>query len=286
MASRDDGAGERRGLLADVPQLKVALVALALLLAGVGYATYRASAGTSSDAPATADGQPAVVPSQGTGLLTDPAGAVLVGPRSGTQVAGYLAATAGELRAMAAAAPQDSTTALVAFAAYRTPAQAAAALAGATPVVVFFRVPVDGQVTQPTEVAVTALARDVPAAFVASAAALRAAAASSREFAASIIVAGPQDQAEKDSQLAQVALDERQAAALSALCACVYSVAVTASLGRLEQLLGAPGVRLVAPAPAGTPADRLAFRGLRPEDTTIVTGTVPAPSAVPVPVRS
>ncbi len=223
----------------------IGVSAVAGLVRGPAAGRPEGRAGPSGRPPAGAQADPS-----GTALATPVQTAprpqtVQVGPSPDEPIDGYLTVARMRLAALAQAADQPDTYAVVSFPGYRTPEQTLGLLQDFRTVRVFFRVPPDG----PTLSAdILDPAADVRAAFeqAGDAAARRADAAT-------------------DSDTRQLAADE--AAALRDSCACLYGAVVRAPVERLVILAGMTSVRLVDAAPPGTAGSvgSVVFTPLRPE---------------------
>ncbi|MGR6321100.1 hypothetical protein Q2K19_20260 [Micromonospora soli] len=203
-----------------------------------------------------------------------------VGVADGDPIPGYLRAAAAELTGLAApAGPGPGDYALVSFAAYLTPAQAATAL-GATPAsAVVARVPLPGRQTEIVRIAVMRVPDDVIAGMAEVAARKDREAADYRTRAAA-------PAASADPELRRVyatgaAVSAREAAAYRAACACVYAAVVRDAPAALRALAGRPGVRVVDPAPEVTRLDRTVFTPPLPEQREVA--RPPADSALAEP---
>lgn len=175
-----------------------------------------------------------------------PAGSVHLGPDPGQDVAGYLASLPATRPAAGAVAP-----ALVQFSAERTPADALAEVAGATPVTAVFRV---GFPRVQTALRFETLEAGVPAATALDNARQRAASAATTD--ADRLTGRPQ------------AVAAAEAGELAApTCACVLAVVVEGDGAVLAQVAGRAEVRALDAAPAGTATRELALTPLLPEQT-------------------
>lgn len=183
------------------------------------------------------------------------ADAVRLGPEPGDDVAVYLT----RLPPLLPAATAGPVPALVQFDAELDAAAALAAVAGAQPVQVVFRVPLPR--------VQTALRFQLLGAAADSAAAARevdfARQRAERDAA--------RDAAGRTGRAAAVAAAE--ARALAQPCRCVLAVLVQGDRAALDALGGSSGVRAVHAAPAGTAARDLALSPLLPEQQTAVTAT-------------
>ncbi|MFE9690015.1 hypothetical protein [Micromonospora sp. NPDC005806] len=187
-----------------------------------------------------------------------------VGVADGDRIPDYLRAASTELTALATpASPGPGDYALVSFAAYLTPAQAATAL-GATPVSgVVARVPLPGRQTEIVRIAAMRVPDDVVAGMAEVAARKDREAADYRARAAA-------PAASADPELHRVyvtgaAVAAREAAAYRAGCACVYAAVVRDTPAALRALAGRSGVRVVDPAPEMVRLDRTVFSPPLPE---------------------
>jgi hypothetical protein len=184
-----------------------------------------------------------------------------VGVADGDAIPGYLRAAADELARLDAPAP--GSWALVSFAAYLTPAQAAAALGGTPVSAVVARVPLPGRQTEIVRIAAMRMPDDVVAGMAEVAARKDREAADYRTR-----VADPA--ASADPELRRVydtgaAVSAREAAAYRAGCACVYAAVVRDAPEALRAIAGRPGVRGVDPAPDVRRLDRTVFTPPLPE---------------------
>ncbi|SBT44657.1 hypothetical protein [Micromonospora auratinigra] len=184
-----------------------------------------------------------------------------VGVADGDAIPAYLRAGADELGRLDAPAP--GSYALVSFAAYLTPAQAATAL-GATPVsAVLARVPLPGRQTEIVRLAALRLPQDVVAGMAEVAGRKDREAADYRARAAA--PAATADPALRRVYVDGASVATREAAAYRAGCACVYAAVVRDTPAGLRALAARAGVRGVDPAPEVTRLDRTVFTPPLPE---------------------
>ncbi|MEV0003849.1 hypothetical protein AB0H28_16375 [Micromonospora sp. NPDC050980] len=182
-----------------------------------------------------------------------------VGVADGAAVPAYLRAAGDELARLDA----PDGYALVAFAAYLTPARAASALAGTPVSVVLARVPLPGRQTEIVRIAALRLPDDVVGGMAEVAGHKDREAADYRARAAApAAVADPELRLRYDTGAAVAA---REAAGYRAGCACVYAAVVRAAPDALRALAGRAGVRVVDPAPEVTRLDRTVFTPPLPE---------------------
>jgi hypothetical protein len=184
-----------------------------------------------------------------------------VGVAEGDAIPAYLRAAADELARLDAPAP--GSWALVSFARYLTPAQAAGTLGGAPVSAVVARVPLPGRQTEIVRIAALRLPEDVVAGMAEVAARKDREAADYRARAAAPAAAA-------DPELRRVydsgaSVSAREAAAYRAGCACVYAAVVRDTPDALRGLATRPGVRGVDPAPEARRLDRTVFTPPLPE---------------------
>ncbi len=184
-----------------------------------------------------------------------------VGVADGDAVPVYLRAVAAELARLDAPAP--GSWALVSFATYLTPAQAATALGGTPVSAVVARVPLPGRQTEIVRIAAMRVPDDVVAGMAEVAARKDREAADYRARAAA-------PAASADPELRRVydtgaSVSAREATAYRAGCACVYAAVVRAAPDALRALATRPGVRGVDPAPEVRRLDRTVFTPPLPE---------------------
>ncbi|MGC4895911.1 hypothetical protein [Micromonospora sp. DT31] len=182
-----------------------------------------------------------------------------VGVAAGASIPAYLRAAGHELARLDA----PDAYALVSFAAYLAPADAAAALGGAPVSAVVARVPLPDRQTEIVRIAALRLPDDVLAGMVEVAGRKDREAADQRARAAApAATADPELRRVYDTG-ADVAA--REAAAYRAGCACVYAAVVRADPLALRALAIRPGVRAVDPAPEVVRLDRTVFLPPLPE---------------------
>ncbi len=168
---------------------------------------------------------------------------VTVGPYPGDEVGSYLADARSRLDELVLAAPDADLFAVVSFTGYRTPAELLALLSDYRMHRVFIRMPPDGEVL---EAQVRDPVADVDAAFA------HAADATARRMASAT---DPQAHARAG----------QEASAYGGRCSCVFSAVVRAPAGRLAELAGTDGVRLVDVASPGATMAGSVFVPLLPE---------------------
>jgi hypothetical protein len=192
---------------------------------------------------------------------TSAPGTVRLGPEAGEEVAGYLARVPATLPPDGVRAP-----ALVQLTDEATPSGALAAVAGATPVTVVFRVPLP---RVQTALRFVDLEPGVPVQTALGNARVRAGQAAAAE-------------ASRAGRPGAVAAAE--AAALDrADCRCVLALVVDGDRAALTTIAGRGPVRAVEAAPPGTTAAELALAPLLPEQATRAD---PPPDDGPVPAAS
>lgn len=255
------------GLVRDVPQ--VGAVGLALLLSIAAITTGVRIGGNNKDN--TAPDLPAVLPTIAT-----------VGPFPNEDVASYLAAAQASLMQAAAQSPSQQLYAIADFEAARTPEEAAVALPGVTPELIFVRVRVTGaKQTFPSEseqfsgypalkaaLTVHNLPGDALADYLSLASALERAATDNTTFANSIGAnATADDLAQKAAQLKDARHYRAEAAAFRSGCACVYAVVVRGSARTLLDILDSGKVRVIDPASPGVALREIRWTPLLPETT-------------------
>ncbi|GAC1327186.1 MAG: hypothetical protein NVSMB13_13230 [Mycobacteriales bacterium] len=266
-------------LVRDVPQLGLLAIAAIFLIAAATVVTRR-----TPPRPANAAG-PAAQPTGSPTAVTAVA-AARVGPIDGTPVSGYLEAARTELARRVARDPAETAYAVVDFAAYRTPAETAAAIAAVPGLALsraLARLSMADQPTDVLDVSVRALPGDLAAAFAAESARRRDEATELRRLAASIEGSSRDETTYKAYYAASAATAQAEADAYGRSCPCVFAVVLSGRLTALSALAGRPEVRVVDPAPVGVPANVLVFAGLLPEQTGTVTPIVGAGPALPVP---
>jgi hypothetical protein len=228
-------AGSRYGgMLARGARLGV-VAAVGAIVVSAAAATFQGPGhfGPSSSPP----GDPAEVGRLGDGR--PPAQTVAVGPYPADDVASYLAYAGSRLAELTSAAPEADLFAVVSFAGYRTPAQLVDLLSTYRVHRVFLRLPPEGDVLQAP---VRDPVADVDAAFE------RAAAVEARRAGASSGGTG-----------------SGPASAFRRRCACLFAAVVRAPAGRLAELSGVAGVRVVDAAPPGSTLTAATFVPLLPE---------------------
>jgi hypothetical protein len=273
-AARLDARVSHRGVLGfvrDLPQagfvvIGALIIVAALAIVHIDAETHSVSDATSPGAPvAIAKGCPA-------GELPPGEGAADVGPDGSESVPAYIAMTASTFSACLAADPAASFYAVVSFDRLKTPADAAAALNGATVLDAF--VDLAGATDSPRVLPLTG-ADDGVVRVTASITAGYAAAAGQFEQdgmlqsaqANSIVATNAVERAGKASFEQAAQADAYQAHQLDVSCACTYGAVV---VGRLSELatLRTSDVRAIDLAPAGTVASGLTARPLLPTETT------------------
>lgn len=209
-------------------------------------------------------------------LGTDLSGTARVGPPNGKDLTGYVAARHAVLERCASVAPDVPLLAVVSFATTADAPVTIANVSPATPVAAYVAVPVAGAVPwtlplvgigTPGADPLTALRASYSSTSVAFAVD-----ADVRDKAA--LVAGDDGQR---AELAATAVRDRAVQAdLVSGCACVYAVAVVATLTVLRALAARPGIRLVDAAPYGTLPTGVQARPLLPSETVQISAA-PAP---------
>jgi hypothetical protein len=254
------------GLVREVPQLGAAGLFFLLLVAAITVLVRNSSTGTD---------QTVGLPELDT--VTGPR-AVTIGPIAGDVVRVYLDSARAHLATRARQTPHAKTYAIADFESLVTPTEAAEALPGPTPMLVFLSVTVpDDACGVGSAYAVHSLPDDVTGVFDEVADCLDGKARGQRKFANSIDATNSEQAAQKASQLADAAREERVAAKLRAGCACVLAVVVAGEAELLSHIADSGTVRVLDPAPAGLRPRDIAWVPLRPKDTT----TVPIPSGPP-----
>lgn len=234
------------------PQALIALVIAIVVVVSLGaVATHR-------------DASP--VPAAATDAVTN------LGPRVGQPVSAYRQAARARLDRYARAHPGTPTFAVVDFHGYLTPGQVAA-LAGSRRVLRAYVHVAAGNLRTPVHVLDVGSVAELPQAIVRSG---QVAAAEAKGYRQLLDVIGrptsERDTAVQAVYAERVAATEAEAQGLVAACRCVYAVVVQGSGDSLRRLAAAPPVRVLDPAPAGSPLVDLAIIAVLPE----VTAQIPA----------
>ncbi|HVE74146.1 MAG TPA: hypothetical protein VNA30_03520 [Mycobacteriales bacterium] len=257
-------------LLRDLPQLGALVIAVLVLISGATVAQRsepRQDLVASEPDGSAPDGSTpgAANPSSDGGLL---------GPEIGDNVGEYLDRADRRLQDRIVANPDERSFAVVSFARYLTPAEAAAVLGDDVGGFrVFFRVPAAGVQTEVEDSAVRRLVPDSLAAFARVATQRRADIGPLLEMARTTEDPAFKSFFEMTAKAYQIEIDK-----LSAGCACVFGVVTNAANADLRELRAKPAVRVVDIGPQGAGLDVLTFRALLPEEKVTVTGGNEAPS--------
>jgi hypothetical protein len=251
------------GLVGDVPQVGAIGLALLLVIASVVTAVRisRPSSGQDSGVDVPTVGGPRIA---------------TFGPFPGENIPAYISAAQSQLASLAATSPNEKIYALADFEVARTPDDAARALPGVEPALMFVRVHVSGATdyfpsaspdfADPafrTALQVSSLGAQAPAAFGTIAAALDRNANDLLDMASTITA--DQDQAQKTTELSDARHYRAEAAALRSHCACVYAVVVRGTAQTLLHIVDSGLVRAVDPASPGLKLTEITWVPLRPE---------------------
>jgi len=265
--------GERRsggplGLLRDVPQLGLLLLAVIFLVVA-GVVLVRA------DRAATTGSSAAPAPGGGSGesqqpLIDQGGGSALLGPEVGTVIASYVQDSNARTVARGETDPTGQYAALVSLATPLAPAQAQGLLGPLQARRVFLRAPVKTGVPEVLKPPVSDLGADLPGIYASTA---QRKTADKQEFDGLLRTLDPKTKEEKQFQSFYLAASRtagEEASAYRSNCGCVVALLVQGPAKALADLTRTPGVRAVELAPRGAEAGRLDVTPLLPG----ATGTV------------
>ncbi|HVA59930.1 MAG TPA: hypothetical protein VNG13_05270 [Mycobacteriales bacterium] len=195
-----------------------------------------------------------------------------VGPVTGESVGNYAQAASGRLRALLASAPAASTYALIDLSSYESPSWLLAQTRGLRVQLIYVRVHVPGLPTEVHPIQVNSLS-ELPIDLEGISAR---AAALARYTAAEINAPGSTEPSRAALRLSVRAL-LAEAHGIGPACTCIYALAAFGPVGRLAELAGGAGVRVVDPAPPSATFADIGFQPILPE----INGAFPADGVTP-----